>query len=245
MGNAIWHWPGGITLRGLNKTGYLYREGMIYSPDGHCRAFDAAAKGTIAGDGIGIVVLKRLENAVAQDDHIYALVKGSAINNDGIRKLAFTAPSIEGQAEAIITAQEMAEIEPESITYIETHGTGTQLGDPVEIETSALAFNTGKRGYCAIGSVKSNTGHLDNAAGAAGFIKAVLAVYHRLIPPGLHYTTPNPKIDFHNSPFYVNHELLEWKNDRYPLRAGVSSFGIGGTNAHVVLEEAPGGSMPN
>ncbi|MFC2146113.1 SDR family NAD(P)-dependent oxidoreductase [Acidobacteriota bacterium] len=233
---------GGVTLRALNKTGYLYQEGMIYSPDGHCRAFDAAAKGTIGGDGTGIVVLKRLENAIANEDHIYAVVKSSAINNDGVRKVAFTAPSIEGQAEAIITAQEVAEIEPESITYIETHGTGTELGDPVEIEALKLAFNTGKKAYCAIGSVKANMGHLDNAAGVAGFIKVVLALYHRLLPPSLHFESSNPKIDFENSPFYVNTGLQEWRNTGYPLRAGVSSFGIGGTNAHVVLEEFPEGT---
>jgi amino acid adenylation domain-containing protein len=233
---------GGVTLRALNKTGYLYREGMIYSPDGHCRAFDAAAKGTIAGDGTGIAVLKRLENAIADEDHIYALVKGSAINNDGVRKVAFTAPSIEGQAEAIITAQEVSEVEPGNITYIETHGTGTELGDPVEIEALKLAFNTGKKAYCAIGSVKANVGHLDNAAGVTGFIKVALALYHRLLPPSLHFESSNPKIDFENSPFYVNTGLQEWKNPGYPLRAGVSSFGIGGTNAHIVLEEFPGGT---
>jgi phthiocerol/phenolphthiocerol synthesis type-I polyketide synthase E len=230
---------GGVTLRTWNKTGYLYREGMINSPDGHCRAFAAAAKGTVEGEGMGLVVLKRLENAIADEDHIYALVKGSAINNDGVRKVAFTAPSIEGQAEAIITAQELADMEPESITYIETHGTGTELGDPVEIEALKLAFNTNKKNYCAIGSVKTNLGHLDITAGVAGFIKVVLALYHRLLPPSLHFESVNPKIDFDNSPFYVNTGLQEWKNPHYPLRAGVSSFGIGGTNAHVILEEAP------
>jgi phthiocerol/phenolphthiocerol synthesis type-I polyketide synthase E len=230
---------GGVTLRTWNKTGYLYREGMINSPDGHCRAFAAAAKGTVEGEGMGMVVLKRLENAIADEDHIYALVKGSAINNDGIRKVAFTAPSIEGQAEAIITAQELADMEPESITYIETHGTGTELGDPVEIEALKLAFNTNKKNYCAIGSVKTNLGHLDITAGVAGFIKVVLALYNRLLPPSLHFESANPKIDFDNSPFYVNTGLQEWKNPHYPLRAGVSSFGIGGTNAHVILEEAP------
>jgi acyl transferase domain-containing protein/acyl carrier protein len=233
---------GGVTLRAWNKTGYSYQEGMIYSPDGHCRAFDAAAKGTLGGDGIGIVVLKRLENAIDDEDHIYAVVKGSAINNDGVRKVAFTAPSIEGQAEAIITAQELAEIEPDTITYIETHGTGTELGDPVEIEALKLAFNTGKKAYCAIGSVKANMGHLDNAAGVAGFIKVVLALYHRLLPPSLHFESSNPKIDFENSPFYVNTGLQEWRNPGCPLRAGVSSFGIGGTNAHILLEEFPEGT---
>ncbi len=236
---------GGVTVKGLGKAGYLYQEGMIYSPDGHCRAFDAAARGTFAGDGAAVVVLKRLENAVAAGDHIYAVVKGSAINNDGVRKVAFTAPSIEGQAEAIIMAQEMAETPPESITYIETHGTGTELGDPVEIEALELAFNTGRKNYCAIGTLKSNMGHLDNAAGAAGFVKTVLSLYHGLIPPSLHYTVHNPKIDFENSPFYVNTGLKAWETGGEPRRAGVSSFGIGGTNAHVVLEEWAGDRSAN
>jgi acyl transferase domain-containing protein/NADPH:quinone reductase-like Zn-dependent oxidoreductase/acyl carrier protein len=229
---------GGVTINAA-KAGYVYREGMILSPDGHCRSFDAKAKGTVPGSGVGIVVLKRLQNAVSDGDHIYAVVKGSAVNNDGIRKVGFTAPSIDGQAEAIITAQEMAEVEPQSITYLETHGTGTDLGDPVEFEALKLAFNTGEKAYCALGSVKTNIGHLDSAAGAAGFIKAVLCLHYRMIPPCLHYESPNPKIDFENSPFYVNTTLKEWKNHEYPLRAGVSSFGIGGTNAHVILEEAP------
>jgi acyl transferase domain-containing protein/acyl carrier protein len=228
---------GGITLGPLRKIGYWYREGMINSPDGHCRAFDARAKGTIIGNGVGVVVLKRLEDAVWDRDHIYAVIKGAAINNDGIRKAGFTAPSVEGQAEVIKMALQMAEVEPETISYIEAHGTGTQLGDPVEIEALKLAFNTVKKSFCPIGSVKTNMGHLDAAAGAAGFIKTVLALNHKLIPPSLYFENPNPDIDFENSPFYVNTQLKQWENNGYPLRAGVSSFGIGGTNAHVILEE--------
>ncbi|MCP5108987.1 MAG: amino acid adenylation domain-containing protein, partial [bacterium] len=230
---------GGVTITLPHKSGYMYQQGMILSQDGHCRAFDSRAEGTFGGDGIGIVVLKRLEDALMDRDNIHAVIKGSAINNDGIRKMGFTAPSIEGQAEVIKIAHRMAHIEPESIGYIEAHGTGTTLGDPIEIEGLKLAFNTDKKGFCPIGSVKTNVGHLDAAAGVAGFIKTILALKHRLIPPSLHFETPNPKIDFENSPFRVNNKLVEWERDGYPLRAGVSSFGIGGTNAHVVLEEAP------
>ncbi|MCK4761146.1 MAG: amino acid adenylation domain-containing protein [Candidatus Aminicenantes bacterium] len=231
---------GGITITILQKTGYLYREGKIFSPDGHCRAFDAVSKGTVDGDGVGIVVLKRLEDALEDRDHIYAVVKGSAMNNDGLRKAGYTAPSIEGQAEVIKMARQRAEVEPESIGYVETHGTGTELGDPVEIEGLKLAFNTDKKQFCPIGSAKSNVGHLDSAAGVTGFIKAVLTLRNKQIPPSINFEKPNPKIDFENSPFYVNTELTEWKQDnRFPRRAGVSSFGIGGTNAHAVLEEAP------
>ena len=230
---------GGVTIAVWSRFGYLYQEGMILSPDGHCRAFDVKAKGTVGGDGVGVVVLKRLERAAEDGDHIYAVIKGSAINNDGVRKVGFTAPSIDGEAEAIVAAQEMAEVEAESITYVETHGTATELGDPVEMEALAQAFATTDRGFCAIGSIKTNVGHLDSAAGVAGFIKTVLALTHRLIPPSLHFNTPNPRIHFNGSPFYVNTRLREWHRNGYPLRAGVSSFGIGGTNAHVVLEEAP------
>ncbi|MGE5343370.1 MAG: non-ribosomal peptide synthase/polyketide synthase [Candidatus Omnitrophota bacterium] len=233
---------GGVAIAAFEKFGYIYQEGMILSPDGHCRAFDANSGGTVGGDGVGIVVLKPLAKAEADGDHIYAVIKGTAINNDGVRKVGFTAPSIEGQAEVIRTAQSIAGVEAESIRYVETHGTGTELGDPVEIEALKLAFHAGKekRKYCAIGSVKTNVGHLDVAAGVTGFIKTVLSLYHRQIPPSLHFENPNPKIDFMNSPFYVNTQLTEWKADRYPRRAGVSSFGIGGTNAHVVLEEYQG-----
>jgi 3-oxoacyl-(acyl-carrier-protein) synthase/thioesterase domain-containing protein/aryl carrier-like protein len=233
---------GGVTVLLPNRTGYLFQPGMLNSRDGHCRAFDARAKGTIFGSGAGLIALKLLEEAIMDNDHIYAVVKGSAINNDGLRKVGFTAPSIEGQEEVIRTAQQAAHVEAESIGYIETHGTATELGDPVEIEALQLAFNTGKKQFCAIGSVKTNVGHLDSAAGVTGFIKTALVLKHRLIPPNLHFETANPAIDFANSPFYVNTELKEWQpvhldSGPAPARAGVSAFGIGGTNAHVILEE--------
>lgn len=229
---------GGVKISYHKLIGYIYEEGMINSPDGHCRAFDAKAKGTVSGEGAGVVLLKLLENAIADGDHIYAVVKGTAINNDGWRKAGYTAPSIEGQAEVIGMAQRTAEVEPETIGYVEAHGTGTELGDPVEIEALKLAFNTDKKNFCGIGSLKTNIGHMDVAAGVGGFIKTALALYHRLIPPSLHFETPNPRIDFKNSPFYVVTQLKEWTSiGNLPLRAGVSSFGFGGTNAHVILEE--------
>ncbi|NET60311.1 MAG: acyltransferase domain-containing protein, partial [Symploca sp. SIO2E6] len=232
---------GGVSIHIPQKTGYLYQEGMILSPDGHCRTFDAKAKGTLAGSGLGIVVLKRLEEAIANGDYIYAQIKGSAINNDGSSKVGYTAPSVEGQAAVISEAQSIAGIDPETITYIEAHGTATPLGDPIEIAALTKVFRgtTEKKGFCAIGSLKTNMGHLDTAAGVAGLLKTVLALKHKKIPPSLNFETPNPTIDFANSPFYVNTSLSEWNRNGTPRRAGVSSFGIGGTNAHVVLEEAP------
>jgi acyl transferase domain-containing protein len=230
---------GGVTAWGHDPGGFLHQEGMINSPDGHCRAFDARAKGLTGGEGVGVVVLKPLEQAVLDRDFIYAVVKGTAINNDGLRKVGYTAPSVTGQADVIRVAMQVAEVEPESISYVETHGTATPLGDPVEIKALTRAFDTDQRGYCALGSVKTNVGHLDAAAGVAGFIKTVLALYHKTIPPSLHFEQPNPNIDFDNSPFYVNHRLLDWPRGDGPRRAGVSSFGIGGTNAHAILEEAP------
>ncbi|MCC3418011.1 MAG: acyltransferase domain-containing protein [Microcoleus sp. PH2017_07_MST_O_A] len=232
---------GGVSIGVNQKTGYFYKEGMILSPDGHCRAFDANAQGTVSGSGVGIVVLKRLEEAIADGDYIHAVIKGCAINNDGALKVGYTAPSIDGQAQAIADALAIAEIPPETVSYIEAHGTGTPLGDPIEIAalTQAFSVDTKKKGFCAIGSAKTNIGHLDTAAGVAGLIKTVQALKHQLIPPSLHFEQPNPKIDFANSPFYVNTQLSEWKAGKSPRRAGVSSFGIGGTNAHVVLEEAP------
>jgi amino acid adenylation domain-containing protein/non-ribosomal peptide synthase protein (TIGR01720 family) len=231
---------GGITITNSYKEGYLYQEGVVLSPDGHCRAFDAKAGGTVGGEGAAVVVLKKLKNAAADRDNIRVVIKASAINNDGLRRVGFSAPSVDGQADVIRLAHKMARIEPQSITYIETHGTATSLGDPIEVEALAQVFGNAKEKYCALGSVKTNIGHLDTAAGAAGFIKTVLALMHRQLPPGLNFTTPNPRIDFENTPFYVNTTLKEWKNHNYPLRAGVSSFGIGGTNVHVILEEFPG-----
>lgn len=232
---------GGVCVRIPQKAGYLYEEGMILSPDGHCRAFDSKASGTVSGNGAGVVVLKRLRDAIKDGDNISAVIKGSAINNDGSHKIGYTAPAIDGQAKAIAAAQAKAQVDPETITYIEAHGTGTPLGDPIEIEALTKVFRnkTDKKGYCAIGSVKTNIGHLDAAAGIAGFIKAILCIRNKMLPPSLNYEKPNPKCKFETSPFYVNTTLKEWKNTNGPLRAGVSSFGIGGTNAHVVLEEAP------
>ncbi|MCA9970365.1 MAG: type I polyketide synthase, partial [Anaerolineales bacterium] len=232
---------GGVSVMFPQHKGYVYREGGILSPDGHCRTFDQDAQGMYPGQGVGIVVLRRLEDALADGDHIYAVIRGSAINNDGALKVGYTAPSVDGQAEVIGMAQALAEVEPESIGYVEAHGTATPLGDPIEIAGLSKAFRaeTDATGFCAIGSVKTNIGHLDAAAGVAGLIKTALALKHRQIPPSLNYTAPNPKIDFESSPFYVNTALAEWPTGETPRRAGVSSFGIGGTNAHVVLEEAP------
>ncbi|HEX8304139.1 MAG TPA: beta-ketoacyl synthase N-terminal-like domain-containing protein [Jatrophihabitans sp.] len=226
-----------------------YSETGILSADGHCRAFDAAAGGTVGGDGAGIVVLKRLADALEDGDTVHAVVLGSAINNDGADKIGYTAPSVSGQAEAVHAALRLAGITSDSVSYIETHGTGTPLGDPIEIAALASAFravpgsSAPRHGACWIGSVKTNIGHTDAAAGVAGFIKTVLALRHRQIPPSLHFQTPNPAIDFAATPFEVNTRLRDWTAPG-PLRAGVNSLGIGGTNAHVVLEEAPGGGRP-
>jgi acyl transferase domain-containing protein/acyl carrier protein len=230
---------GGVSVTTPPKGGYLYHEGLIVSPDGYCRVFDHKAAGTVFGCGAGVVVLKSLEDAAADGDTVHAVIKGSAINNDGSRKVGFTAPSAKGQAEVIRAAYNSAGVNPETVGYVEAHGTGTAIGDPIEIEALTLAFDTESKQFCRIGSVKSNVGHLDCAAGAAGFIKAVLTLKHKLIPPTLHVETPNPKIDFQDSPFYLNTELSRWENGKFPLRAAVSSFGVGGTNAHVILEEAP------
>jgi acyl transferase domain-containing protein len=233
---------GGITISVPQITGYQYREGGIHSPDGHCRPFDAQAKGTLGGNGVGIVLLKRFEEALADGDLIHAVIKGSAINNDGALKIGYTAPSLDGQSEVIVEAQAIAGVSADSISYVEAHGTATALGDPIEVRALTQAFraSTARTNFCALGSVKSNVGHLDAAAGVAGLIKTVLALKHRELPPSLHYRAPNPEIDFAASPFYVNDELRVWeRNGQSPRRAGVSSFGIGGTNAHVVVEEAP------
>jgi len=232
---------GGVCVRAPQKTGYYYEPGGIFSSDGHCRVFDAKAQGVIFGNGVGIVVLKRLEEAISDGDYIHAVIKGSAINNDGAAKASYTAPGIRGQAEVIAKAQERAGVTPQTITYVETHGTATALGDPIEIAALTKVFrrSTARKNFCAVGSVKTNFGHLDHAAGVAGLIKTVLSLKHKLLPPSLHFERPNPAIDFASSPFYVNATLRDWKARRLPRRAAVSAFGIGGTNAHVVLEEAP------
>ncbi|MGK9389361.1 type I polyketide synthase [Bacillus sp. RK1064] len=236
---------GGVTITTPHKKGYMYQEGMIMSPDGHCRAFDEQAEGTVGGEGCGVVVLKSLKQALKDKDHIYGVIKGSAYNNDGGRKVGYTAPSIEGQSEVIKKALNISRVETESISYIEAHGTGTTLGDPVEIESLKQAFQTDKKQFCAIGSVKTNIGHLDSAAGIAGFIKTTLSLYHQMLPPSLHYKKPNPKIDFESSPFYVNTTPVPWTKSEQPLRAGVSSFGVGGTNVHLIMEEAPVADKPS
>lgn len=230
---------GGVSLPFLQRGGYIYEPGGVASSDGHCRAFDEQASGALFGNGLGIVALKRLEDALADGDQIYAVIKGSAVNNDGDSKMGYTAPSVEGQSAAIIEALALAGFEPETIGYVETHGTGTSLGDPIEIAALTTAFHTDKKSFCAIGSVKTNIGHLDAAAGIAGLIKTSFALKHKVLPPSLNFTQPNSQIDFANCPFYVNTQLADWLAGPSPRRAGVSAFGIGGTNAHIVLEEAP------
>ncbi|MFZ0317813.1 MAG: SDR family NAD(P)-dependent oxidoreductase [Candidatus Sulfotelmatobacter sp.] len=233
---------GGVTIVLPQRSGYLYQDGGLISPDGHCRPFDARAAGIVGGSGVGIVLLKRLSAALADGDSIRAVIKGSAINNDGALKVGYTAPSVVGQAAVIAEAHTIAGVHPESISYIEAHGTATTLGDPIEMAALTQAFRaqTAERQFCAIGSVKSNIGHLDAAAGVAGLIKTVLAFEHEELPASLHYEKPNPEIDFAKSPFYVNAQLQKWpRKEGEVRRAGVSSFGMGGTNAHVILEEAP------
>ncbi|MFN8546796.1 MAG: polyketide synthase [Candidatus Eisenbacteria bacterium] len=233
---------GGVSI-GLPQTaGYLYEEGDIASPDGRCRAFDAAAAGCIKGNGSGLVVLRRLEDALRDGDDIRAVIKGTAINNDGSDKVGFTAPSVSGQASVIREALAVAEVEPSSIDYVEAHGTATPLGDPIEVAALRQAFGSREAGAprCALGSVKTNIGHLDAAAGVAGLLKAALALQHGELPPSLHFERPNPKLELDSSSFFVNATLRQWPaREGSARRAGVSSFGIGGTNAHAVLEEAP------
>lgn len=233
---------GGIAITVPINSGHIYNEGGMFSKDGHTRTFDADANGTVFSDGVGVVMLKRYKDAVKDGDEIYAVIRGAALNNDGNDKASFTAPSVEGQAAVVAMAQAKAGINPETISYIETHGTATPLGDPIEIEALTQAFRskTDKKQFCAVGSIKSNIGHLTPAAGVVGLIKTCLALKHKILPASLNYKKANPAIDFANSPFFVNAEKREWKNtDGNPLRAGVSSFGVGGTNAHVVVEEAP------
>ncbi|GAB4199320.1 MAG: hypothetical protein OHK0022_19450 [Roseiflexaceae bacterium] len=232
---------GGVSIHVKHPEGYWYLDGGNVSPDGHCRAFDAQGAGTIFGSGVAAVLLKRMEDAVADGDHIHAVIKGSALNNDGAVKVGFTAPSVEGQTEVITEALSLADVKADTIRYVETHGTATKLGDPIEIRALTKAFRTDTQAkqFCAIGSVKSNVGHLASAAGVTSFIKTVLMLEHHKLPPSLHFERPNPDIDFANSPFYVNTKLTDWPAGPTPRRAGVSSFGVGGTNAHVVLQEAP------
>jgi acyl transferase domain-containing protein/thioesterase domain-containing protein len=233
---------GGVSIRVPQAAGYLYQEGSILSPDGHCRAFDAAAQGTVSGSGAGVVVLKRLADALSDGDTIHAVIRSTAINNDGAAKAGYTAPGVDGQATVVAEAQALAGVTADVISYVETHGIGTALGDPIEIEALTRAFRrtTQKNDFCAIGSLKTNIGHLDVAAGVASLIKVVLALEHKEIPPSLNFERPNPVIDFANSPFHVQRTASEWTTEGGRRLAGVSSFGIGGTNAHAVLEEAPG-----
>jgi amino acid adenylation domain-containing protein len=232
---------GGASVRVPQESGYFYDEGNIGSADGHTRSFDARGAGTVFSNGVGVVVLKRLEDAIRDGDLVYATIKGAALNNDGSQRVSFGAPGVEGQSEVIAMAHALAGVNPETITYVEAHGTATPLGDPIEVAglTKAFRLGTETKQYCALGSVKTNIGHLDAAAGVTGLIKTALALHHKVIPASLHFQTPNPKLDLANTPFYVNAELQEWKTGSgLPRRAGVSSFGTGGTNAHVVLEEA-------
>ncbi len=233
---------GAASIELPHRAGYVYDEGGINSPDGHCRAFDAGAAGTVWGSGGGVVVLRRLSDALADGDHIRAVIRGNAINNDGSDKVGFSAPSVDGQVAVIANALGVAAVDPRTVSYVEAHGTGTALGDPIEVAALATVFgqNSADTGWCALASVKTNIGHLGPAAGVAGVIKTVLAMEHGLIPPIVNFEKPHEKIDFASSPFYVNTTLSRWTSvDGQPRRAGVSSFGIGGTNAHLILEEAP------
>nr|CRI73802.1 CongB protein [Streptomyces conglobatus] len=230
---------GAVHLRVPQVRGYLHQEGMIFSPDGHCRAFDADAGGTVISSGVGVVVLKRLVDAVADGDTVHAVIKGTAVNNDGSHKTGYTAPSVARQAEVVRDAQRVADCPPDTIGYVEAHGTGTALGDPIEVAALTRAFDGVPPGRVLLGSVKTNIGHLDVAAGLAGLIKTTLMLRHRTIAPSLHFRSPNPDIDLTDGPFRIATETAEWPADGAPRRAGVSSFGVGGTNAHVILEEPP------
>lgn len=230
---------GGVSIELPQTSGYLYKDGMILSRDGRNRSFDKNASGTVFSNGAGVVVLKPLEDAIRDRENIYAVIKGTAVNNDGNRKVSFSAPSVKGQAEVIKEALQIAEVNPETISYIEAHGSATPIGDPIEIEALTQAFNTTSKQFCGIGSIKSNLGHLNIASGVAGFIKAVMTVYKKEIPASIHVEETNSKIDFESSPFYVVAQNQSLKNKSAPIRAGISSFGIGGTNAHAIIEEAP------
>jgi acyl transferase domain-containing protein/thioesterase domain-containing protein/acyl carrier protein len=232
---------GGVTIELPQGRGYLYKENEILSPDGHCHAFDHRAQGTVFGSGAGAVALKRLTDAVADGDHIWAVIKGSAVNNDGAAKAGYLAPSVDGQAAAVALALKAADVPADTIDYVECHGTGTYLGDPIEVAalTEAYRETTEDTGFCRIGSVKTNIGHLDTAAGVAGLVKTALGLHHQQIPPSLGYEAPNPAIDFETSPFQVNDALRDWTSHKGPRRAGVNALGVGGTNAHAILEQAP------
>ncbi|MFG3700935.1 amino acid adenylation domain-containing protein [Micromonospora sp. NPDC047620] len=232
---------GGVSVFPAQRQGYLHHDGGIFSPDGHCRPFDADARGTIASSGVGIVVLRRLADALADGDLVHAVIRGSAVNNDGARRAGYSAPGVAGQAEVVARALAVAGVDPRTVGYVEAHGTGTSLGDPIEVAALTEAFRRGTAdtGFCALGSVKAAIGHTDAAAGVAGLIKTVLALRHRTLPPVVNLRRPNPAIDFAASPFHLPTRARPWPGDSGPRRAGVSSFGMGGTNAHVVLEEAP------
>jgi phthiocerol/phenolphthiocerol synthesis type-I polyketide synthase E len=237
---------GGASIGSSTRIGYMYEEGSILSRDGHCKAFDQDSSGTVPGEGVGVVVLKRLADALHDRDHIYSVIRSTSVNNDGNLKVGYTAPSVMGQYNCIHAGLMIAEVDPKAISYVEAHGTGTKLGDAVEIEALNRAFNNDTSHQCRIGSLKTNFGHMDAAAGVAGLIKTALSLEKKMLPPSLHFNAPNPEINFKAGPFSVNTKLAEWKSDKL-LLAGVSSFGIGGTNAHAILEEAPlpqKGSVP-
>ena len=233
---------GGVTIELPHRRGYFFHEGEVLSPDGHCHAFDHRAQGTVFGSGAGVVVLRRLEDALDDGDIIHGVIRGSAINNDGSTKVNYLAPSVDGQAACMVEAYGIGEVDPRSIEYVECHGTGTYLGDPIEVEALTQAFRTqtDEKGFCYLSSVKTNIGHLDTAAGVASLVKATLALQHGQVPPSLNFEKPNPTIDFAGSPFKVASSLIDWPAPAaHPRRAAVNSLGVGGTNAHVVLQEPP------
>ncbi len=232
---------GGVALNSLQKKGYFHEEGRLTAPDGYCRPFDARAQGSVLSNGAAVVALKRFQEALNDGDHIHAIIRGSAMNNDGNQRVSYTAPGLEGQASVIASAMSYAGVHPETIAYIEANGSSTVLGDAIELAAMSRAFatKTRKKQFCGIGSLKSNVGHLDRASGVAGLIKTALALNHRQLPPHIHYEQPNPEIDLGDSPFYINTNLAPWPRSQTPRRAGINSFGLGGTNVHLVLEEAP------
>ena len=230
---------GGVSIELPHRHGYHYAEGEILSPDGHCRAFDNSAKGTVFGSGAGIVVLRRLEDAIRDRDNIYAVIRGSAVNNDGSRKAGYLAPSVDGQARAAVEALAVAGVEAASISYIEAHGTGTPVGDPIEVAALTQAYGSGGKGFCGIGSLKTNIGHLDTAAGVASLIKVSLALRNHLIPASLNFSEPNSRFDMAKTPFYVVDKAKPWPQGIHPRRAAVNALGVGGTNAHVIVQEPP------